>query len=252
MQQIINYIPYYTIIFIGNLFYNFFFQKLNKISLKKNWIAFLICICNNYLDLKIKSFIVFLIMCINFKILYNLNLKRTVSSYIIIFLILMILEIIVTNVLSFAGLLNNSEGANYLNYIKICLSILVVFIEYLLFLNNKIVQILRKILFTLENMANIINFSLLMYMSILIIGILNIDNFASKGSIVLLICLFIIFGIVSLFYAAFVSVVSIILALIMLVMAYNNHYIFKRKAMTWIYLAFGIFILISELLGIMA
>lgn len=67
---------------------------------------------------------------------------------------------------------------------------------------------------------------------------------------VVLLELFIIFAFISIFNNLFMNVVYVILSLTMFVMAYNNYTIFNRKLITWIYVFFGLFILISELMGL--
>lgn len=202
MKELVSFLPHIFMIFIGNIFYCLCFQKLNKTKFKINFknililifASIIVCITNLFAKIEIKSLIVFIIMCINFKLLFNLNMKKTAISYLIIFLILMILEIIITNILSITGLLNSSEDANYLTIVKMLLSIIVSAFEYIIFSIKPINKLLKKLLRVLENFTSILNFSFLMYLAILTIGILNINKFSTDYSTQLIIILIIIFA----------------------------------------------------------
>lgn len=59
-----------------------------------------------------------------------------------------------------------------------------------------------------------------------------------------------IFLIISIFESSFISVSQMLAALTLFVMAYNNHMVYKKKYFTVAYAAFGLFLLISTLVGI--
>lgn len=203
MSELIRILPYALVVFLGNIVYNSCFQKINQIKLNINLktivtmiiIAFLICICNEYPNTGIKSVIVSIIMCINFKIIYKQSTKKTVISYIIIYLILIILEITITNILSLTKILVSNDVATDLTYFKIELSIIISMIEYVIFMIPKVNKNLQKLLKIFERNASISNISYLMFLTISILGILNIDNFATTNSMQLIIFLVIIFSI---------------------------------------------------------
>ncbi len=64
---------------------------------------------------------------------------------------------------------------------------------------------------------------------------------------IVLVELFCIFAIIHFFVVEFVIVLYGIVAMILFVMAYNNSKYFKRKGFTWIYLFFGVIILLIGL-----
>lgn len=60
---------------------------------------------------------------------------------------------------------------------------------------------------------------------------------------VILLFFVLIFAIITFFQSIFLVVAEILLALLMFVTAYNNHKIFKRKGITYVYLITGLFML---------
>ena len=202
MNEVINFCIHFLAVFICNLSYDLCFKKLNNVKLNLNFkniitmfiMAILVYLNNTYINIGFKTILVFIIMCINFKILFNLKNKKTVISYIMIFLVLVILEIIITNLLSISGILNNSKGALALTFIKFSLSVTIAIIEYVIFSISIINKLLRKLLYFFVHSANVSNISYLMFITMTILGILNIDNFATNNSTRLIILLIIIFA----------------------------------------------------------
>ena len=203
MKPAIEICIYLGAIFIGNLSYDLCFKEINKEKLKINKktiitmiiTAIIIYINNIYVNIGIKTIITFIVMCINFKIIYKLNIKRTIISYIMIYLILVVLEISITNILSVIGVLKNNTGAIALTYIKITLSIIIGIIEYIIISIPKVNREIEKIIKIFENYTDIISVIYIIFITMTILGILNIDNFATKNSTKLIIGLVIIFAI---------------------------------------------------------
>ncbi len=54
-------------------------------------------------------------------------------------------------------------------------------------------------------------------------------------------------SIISIFINEFLSVVEVLLALTLLVIAYNNMKIYNRKALSWIYIINGLFLLVMSI-----
>lgn len=60
-----------------------------------------------------------------------------------------------------------------------------------------------------------------------------------------LVLILIIILVLSMFYNFLLPVAEVIAGLALIVMGYNNNRIYKRKALTWIYVIFGIILIIS-------
>jgi len=60
-----------------------------------------------------------------------------------------------------------------------------------------------------------------------------------------LVLILIIILVLSMFYSFLLPVAEIIAGLALIVMGYNNHRIYNRKALTWIYVVFGMILIIS-------
>ncbi len=60
-----------------------------------------------------------------------------------------------------------------------------------------------------------------------------------------LVLILIIILVLSMFYNFLLQVAEVIAGLALIVMGYNNNRIYKRKALTWIYVIFGIILIIS-------
>ena len=60
-----------------------------------------------------------------------------------------------------------------------------------------------------------------------------------------LVLILIIVLVLSMFYNFLLPIAEIIAGLALIVMGYNNHRIYNRKALTWIYIIFGIILIIS-------
>lgn len=201
MKVIIDYLPHFLAIFCCNLFYDLCFAKMNQLKLRFSWknicimLGTMIVIFTNnlYNHLIIKTIITLGAMCINFKLLFNVNLKKAFIDYIVIFLILTLLEIIITNGLSYLRILDNSIPALYLTYIKLSLSLIVGLIEYLIFLIRPASKFIAKLSNFFYRNTNTLSIIYLILITNIILGILNIDNFANNDSIKLMFCLILIF-----------------------------------------------------------
>jgi len=60
-----------------------------------------------------------------------------------------------------------------------------------------------------------------------------------------LVLILIIILVLSMFYSFLLPVAEIIAGLSLIIMGYNNHRIYNRKTLTWIYIAFGLILIIS-------
>jgi len=61
----------------------------------------------------------------------------------------------------------------------------------------------------------------------------------------ILVLILIIVLVLSMFYSFLLPVAEIIAGLSLIIMGYNNYRFYKRKTLTWIYIAFGLILIIS-------
>jgi hypothetical protein len=203
MQEIVRIIPYYLSVFISALFYNLCYIKLNNHKIKYDFkfiliialLSLLIFLNNSYINLWIKAICVPLVTCASFKILYKDNFTKTIISYILIFIFIVLLEIIFTNILFKAGILNNySEGVSYTRF-KLIFSILISITEYLFFSVLFIKQLLSKLIEFFCDNINSTSIAYLLFITGVALGILNVNNFAEGNSTQLIFILIAIFSI---------------------------------------------------------
>lgn len=201
MKEIIDLIPYFVAIFICILFYDLCFAKLNntKLSLSKKSIliivitSILVLFNNLYNNNELKTIFSFAVICSNFRFIYKKDIKNIIISYIMVFLVLMLLEIIVTNCLYATKVMNSGSVAFALNYIKLGLSICIGSLEYVIFCIKPIKDLLQKSLEFLIKNSSVGNISYLLFLTMAVLGMLNVKTFATSNSIQFIICLVIIF-----------------------------------------------------------
>ena len=61
----------------------------------------------------------------------------------------------------------------------------------------------------------------------------------------ILVLVLIIILVLSMFYSFLLPIAEIIAGIALIVMGYNNHRIYNRKALTWVYVIFGIILILS-------
>lgn len=201
MNEMIEILLYFVSTLFMIIFLNLCYIKINNHKFKLNIknigtifiMSFLIFINNSYDNLWLKLILTSTIFCVNFKILYKDNWKNTIISYIIIYVLLILLEIIATNILLKTGVINNNYGVSMYNFVKFSLSICISLLEYLFFSIKIINTFTNKLINFFVNNINTANVSLLLLVSIYVIGLLNFENFAIKGSIKLIAILLLIF-----------------------------------------------------------
>lgn len=202
MQTIINDVIYVICTFITNIFLNQCYAKLNNKYFnfnKKNFFIMFaasnIALINNaYINYQLKLFTAILILCANFILVFKDDLKRTIVSLGFIYSIMLLIEIIISSILLVVGFLKNNEITNYMNLIKISLTVIVCLIEYIVISIPVIQKKLKWFLKFLLNNINILNIAYLMFLTIAIVALLNIENFANN-SVQLILALIIIFAI---------------------------------------------------------
>lgn len=201
MREIIELVFCFISIVISVFFYNVCYCKLNSEKLefnKKNiltiGITSIFVLFNNlYINNELKTVFSLIIICTNFKIIYQKDLKNVIISYIVIFLILVSLEIIFTTILSAMNILNSTDVSTLINYTKLGLSTCLGLIEYFIFCIKPIKKSLKKALSFLIANSSASNISYLMFLTTAILGMLSVKNFSNSNSSQFLICLLIIF-----------------------------------------------------------
>jgi hypothetical protein len=148
-----------------------------------------------FIGYEIKILVTLTIVCINFKLIYKDNIKKTIISYIFIYLILILLEIITTNIITSVGIINQYTPENSLTILKIILSISVGCLEYIIFSFNVINKFFRKLMDFFLQKFNHINIAYLMFITIALLGILNVNNFANDNTTKFIFLLILIFTI---------------------------------------------------------
>ncbi len=63
----------------------------------------------------------------------------------------------------------------------------------------------------------------------------------------ILVVILIIMLLLSIFYSFLLPIAEILAGLALIIMGYNNNRIYKRKALTWIYIIFGIIVILSTI-----
>ena len=201
MKEIISYIPYFISVLLSVVLYNLCYEKLNncklKINKKKAIIIFLVALSaffnNAYNNLWIKFLATFIVIVIDFYMIFTKDWKKSIISYIIICLILIFIEIILSDLLNILGILTSYTSVINYSIIKIYLSTIIGIIEYILISIKFINNTLKRLIDFLCRNFNFLNFVFLLPITYLIIGIINIENFATKGSMRLIFLLSIIF-----------------------------------------------------------
>lgn len=203
MKEIVNMLYLIIVFIICTTFIDLCYAKLNKTKTKfnlRNVIIILITagatILNNlYNNNELKTLFSMIIVSVNFKLLYKKDLKNIVISYILIFLILIFLEICITNLLSVFNILQSESEAYSLNVVKLSLSLLIGILEYLLFCFKFFKNSFQKVQIYFIQNSNIGNISYLMFLTMALLGMLNVKYFANTNSVQFIFYLIFIFTI---------------------------------------------------------
>lgn len=202
MQTIINYIPYFFVAWYSVVFYNLCYMKLNNFQFTDNkkkiilvilFTTIIVFINNSYNNLWLKLILTSLAFCINYKILFKDNFKKIIINYVIIYTIIIILEIIVTNFLLDLGFISDNTGGFLYTILKFILSLIIPTIEYIIFSIKFIREKINLLINLFVDKVNFVHIAYLFFITFYILGILNFENFTSKNSIQLIVILFLIF-----------------------------------------------------------
>lgn len=202
MREIIDLVILLFVFISCTILLDLCYAKLNEHTLQFNFKNILVIlgtviltIVNNlYINYEMKILFTLIVISLNYKLIFKDNLKRTILSFMIIYIFILIFEIIISNCMACFHNISNYDVA-YLNYIKLCLSVIIGLIEYLLFIIKPLINILKAFLSFSIKYVNTVNISILMFLTVSIVAILNIKDFAKDGTTELIYLLTFIFAI---------------------------------------------------------
>lgn len=202
MREIIDLVILLFVFISCTILLDLCYAKLNEHTLQFNFKNILVIlgtviltIVNNlYINYEMKILFTLIVISLNYKLIFKDNLKRTILSFMIIYIFILIFEIIISNSMACFHNISNYDVA-YLNYIKLCLSVIIGLIEYLLFIIKPLINILKAFLSFSIKYVNTVNISILMFLTVSIVAILNIKDFAKDGTTELIYLLTFIFAI---------------------------------------------------------
>ncbi len=207
MKEIVNILFGVFSAIICTIFLDLYYAKLSNIKLKITFknvlliiVASIITLCiNSYLSTSLKAIIALFNVCIHYKLLFKEKNKKIITSYVLIFLLLVILEIIFTSILSLSGVLELNRSSHSIEMFNLCLSIAIQIIEYLIITINYIKIRMQKVINFFVNLdpAYLIY---ILFISCFPLGMLNLEkNYSYETNIWLLILtlmFLILFGII--------------------------------------------------------
>lgn len=201
MNATINFISFSLITFISLIFYNLCYAKLNnhKININlKNILIMLMAVILIMLNNKFNSIVIKLILNIiifstELKLIFNDSYKKVIINYVLLYSLIILIEVILTNILLISGVLKNNASANSLSLINVLLNFSVCIIQYLLILISFVNVFFKNIIdYFIKNNA-VKNTIISLFLSIALISTFNVQNFGNEDSIKLLILICIIF-----------------------------------------------------------
>lgn len=201
MNAVINFLLYFLGTFISVLTYNFCYAKLNNHKFTRsvfNIIALFICtilvLCNNaFKILSLKFILNFIVLAFELKIIFKDSTKKVIVNYVFLFLIIILIEIMLTNLAYYLNLFSDNHSANSLTYSTILLSIAIGIVQYSIISINIIKSFIQNLVYYFIHNHTIKNTIILIFLTIALIAALNIENFANQNSIKLIIILLGIF-----------------------------------------------------------
>ena len=141
MKEIVDAMIYVLVIFIVFLLcFNICYAKLNNktfVFTVKNllltlFLTIIMLLSTSINSISLKAMINLIATSLEFKLIYNDNIKRVLINYIYIYTLMVLIEIILTKFLFFAGIITNSTSANTLSHLNLGLTIVLSVIVYTL------------------------------------------------------------------------------------------------------------------------
>lgn len=157
----------------------------------------LIIINNVYMTMELKAASALLIMIISLKLLFKDSIKKTFIIYLVIYVIMLLFEILISNIMLAFNSVTLTTFA--LNNTKLALSILIALLQYILIKIPIVKRTLLKLITITSSIATLMNVVYLLMISILVIGAFNVYNYESNGSYKIIAIILILFTILFIF-----------------------------------------------------
>lgn len=202
MKAITSMIVYTIIVLICILVYNICYAKLNNQKISFSWKKFIyVCIAtvlimlNNKHMVCMKMLINTIVLITELKLTFKEDIRKVINNYILMFFLLSIIEIVVTNIFLFIGILENNSSANTITFTNVILTVMVSIIEYLTISISYVRKTFKKIITFFNKQVNLSNLIYLIFITIAIIDLINVQNYTNPNSFKLILVLIIIFTI---------------------------------------------------------
>ncbi len=201
MNAIINFMSFGLITFISLIFYNLSYAKLNnhKININlKNTLIMLIAVIfimfnNKFNILTIKLIFNIIIFSTELKLIFKDSLKKVLINYVFFYLLILLIEISLTNFAYYLKIFSNSESANSLSYSTVLLTLAIGMVQYIVILIPFIKSFVQNIIHYFYKSNIVKTMIILIFLTIDMIATLNIENFGKENSIEEITILLIIF-----------------------------------------------------------
>lgn len=201
MNAITNLAIYIVGTFISVLVYNICYAKINNHRIKFCLINILIIILETILvmfnniihHMSIKNILNFFTLTFGMKIEFKDDYKKVAINYVFLYLMIILIEITLTNAAYYIGLFHNSSSANSLTYSTILLSLAIGIVQYTLIAVPFIKRFIQNIIYYFYKSNTIKATIILIFLTVDMIATLNIENFGNENSIKLIIILLAIF-----------------------------------------------------------
>lgn len=201
INAIINIFLYFVGAFISILIYNFCYAKLNNHQLTfgiKNIIliicsTLLLMLSNTIASVYIKLIINFIFLIVELKLTFKDNIKQIIINYVFLYLIIILIEIALTNIAFYLHLFQNSNSVSSLSYDTVLLTIAIGIVQYILLSINFINNLFKNIIKYFITNPIVKNVIIMIFLTITIFADLNVHNFTNENSIIYIMLLLIIF-----------------------------------------------------------
>ena len=201
MKEIVDFVIYFIAMYMCIVCYDLCYAKLKNYKIKFNikttglifMTSVIILINNFYNPVDIKATINLFVLSFELKMIFQDKFKVVIINYIFIYFLIIIMEIVTTDILLKINLLPNNTSANTLSYQTMMLTVLIGLLEYFIISIKKVRESFNKIIELFINNQMITNIIYLIFASVVVLSMIYIKNFANVNSIKLIIILFTIF-----------------------------------------------------------
>ena len=153
----------------------------------------LIMINNKFNILTIKLIFNIVIFSTELKLLFQDSLKKILINYVFLYLLILLIEISLTNIAYYFKFFINSDSANSLSYSTVLLTFSISIVQYIIILIPISRNFIQNIIYYFFKSNTIKATIILIFLTIDMIATFNIENFGNKNSIQSIIILLIIY-----------------------------------------------------------